>query len=282
MPSQDAVVGPIEHAIRAAEKLLGIRITIVDRDGVFHSPEGLSLLDHGRQSHRKNPACAHGFSTEHCIDHCRYETNARGEEEGAPFVHSCWKGLQEVVVPLIHDHIHFGSLFAGIWRRKGTTRPLAAARLPVAACQAYAALPEFDATQAKALADLLVVFSQGVLGLLDDAVILDAQPGSRKAEIRRHIRYHATRRIALADLAQVLHLSPSRTSHVVKDLFGRSFSELLRDERIQRAKCLLRSTDYAVGQIATQVGMPDEFHFNRTFKACVGTPPGRFRRETCQ
>ena len=68
----------------------------------------------------------------------------------------------------------------------------------------------------------------------------------------------------------------------MKDLFGRSFSELLRDELIQRAKCLLRSTDYAVGQIATQVGMPAEFHFNRTFKACVGAPPGRFRKEACQ
>ncbi|MBT3288784.1 MAG: hypothetical protein HN380_15660 [Victivallales bacterium] len=35
------------------------------QDGVFHSPEGLSLLDYGRQSRRKSPACAHGFSTEH-------------------------------------------------------------------------------------------------------------------------------------------------------------------------------------------------------------------------
>ena len=119
-----------------------------------------------------------------------------------------------------------------------------------------------------------------MLSQLDDSVILDARPESRKAEIRRYIRYNAAQRIALADLARELHLSPSRTSHAVRDLFGKSFRDLLRDERIQRAKYLLQSTDYPVGQIARQVGMPDEYHFNRTFKACVGTPPGRFRKET--
>jgi len=272
------VSGRIERAIRACEQLLGISITTVDRGGVFHSPEGLALLSYDRQSHKKNPVCAHGFTEEGCIGHCRHEINALGEECGEPFVHTCWKGVQEVVVPLVRDGIHFGSLFAGIWRRAGTTQPLAADRLPAAASAAYRELPEFDETRAHVLGELLAVFARGLLDELDRVVITDARPESRKAEIRRYVRYHAAQPITLADLARELHLSPSRTSHTVKELFGRSFQDLLRDERMQRAKYLLLSTDYAVGQVARMVGMPDEYHFNRTFRACIGTPPGRFRK----
>lgn len=273
-----AASGRIERAIRACEQLLGISITTVDRGGVFHSPEGLALLSYDRQSHKKNPVCAHGFSEEGCIGHCRHEINALGEEYGEPFVHICWKGVQEVVVPLLRDGVHFGSLFAGIWRRPDATLPLAADRLPTAAIEAYRELPEFDEARAQALGELLTVFAQGLLDELDRVVIIDARPESRKAEIRRYVRYHAAQPITLADLARELHLSPSRTSHTVKELFGKSFQELLRDERMQRAKYLLLSTDYAVGQVARMVGMPDEYHFNRTFKACIGTPPGRFRK----
>jgi AraC-like DNA-binding protein len=280
MPSRNHDRNRIERSIRALEDLLQVSITVIDRDGVFHSPEGLSLLDYNRQSHKKNPVCAHGFSDIACVGHCRHEMNARGAEEGQPFVHTCWKGVQEVVVPLIRNGIHFGSLYAGIWRQRGTLRPPTGEPLPDEAIEAYGRLPELDEDQAHLIGTMLATFAQGMLSQLDEAVILDARPESRKAEIRRYIRYNAARRIALADLADELHLSASRTSHAVRDLFGKSFRELLRDERIQRAKYLLQSTDYPVGQIARQVGMPDEYHFNRTFKASVGTPPGRFRKQT--
>ena len=128
MPEATSKHNAIETSIRALEQLLGISITVIDRDGVFHSPEGLSLLDYERQSHKKNLVCAHGFSNDACITHCRHEMNAQGAEQACPFVHTCWKGVQEVVVPLIHGGIHFGSLFAGIWRRQGTTHPPAAVR----------------------------------------------------------------------------------------------------------------------------------------------------------
>ena len=277
-PRVNRFASRIERAIRACEKLLDVSITTVDRGGVFHSPEGLALLGYERQSHKKNPVCAHGFTDEACVGHCRHEINALGEERCEPFVHTCWKGVQEVVVPLVRNGVHFGSLFAGIWRRSGTTQPLAADHLPPAAIAAYQALPEFDEVRAEQLGDILTIFAQGLLDELDQVVITDARPESRKAEIRRYVRYHAAQPITLADLAADLHLSPSRTSHAVKDLFGRSFQELLRDERMQRAKYLLLSTDYAVGQVARQVGMPDEYHFNRTFKASIGIPPGRFRK----
>jgi two-component system response regulator YesN len=60
-------------------------------------------------------------------------------------------------------------------------------------------------------------------------------------------------------------------------MFGRPFQELLIEERINRARTLLLSTDLTAGQVARRVGMPNEYHFNRTFKRLVGVPPGQFR-----
>ena len=162
-PRVNRFASRIERAIRACEKLLDVSITTVDRGGVFHSPEGLALLGYERQSHKKNPVCAHGFTDEACVGHCRHEINALGEERCEPFVHTCWKGVQEVVVPLVRNGVHFGSLFAGIWRRSGTTQPLAADHLPPAAIAAYQALPEFDEVRAQHLGDLLTIFAQGLL-----------------------------------------------------------------------------------------------------------------------
>ncbi len=101
---------------------------------------------------------------------------------------------------------------------------------------------------------------------------------NRRTTIKRFLHSYAHRSISLSDLAENLYLSESRTSHVVKDLFGKSFRELVIEERVMRAKVMLQSRDEPVALIARDVGFPDEFHFNRMFKKIVGTPPGKFRR----
>ncbi|OGV67058.1 MAG: hypothetical protein A3K19_01685 [Lentisphaerae bacterium RIFOXYB12_FULL_65_16] len=270
----------IDTALAALETLLGVRIVLLDRGGFFHSREGRALIGRRWQSHRKNTVCALGFSNERCIGHCRHEINARGEELRAPFVHTCWRGLQEVVVPLVHDDQHVGSLFAGAWRRPGTDAPLCRQSLPRAAVEAYRALPEFDAARAEVLGRALALVAQGLMAQLEHRMAWDVAPGSRKAEVRRFLRRNAAKPVRLEEVAELLHLSPPRASHVVKELFGKSFRDLVRDERVNRAKCLLQTTDVPVGEVARLVGVDDPYHFNRVFKACVGMPPGKYRHAT--
>ncbi len=103
------------------------------------------------------------------------------------------------------------------------------------------------------------------------------KPVTRQAVIRRFLKYNATHPVGLSDLARTLALSSSRTSHLVKNLFGLSFQTLLTRERLDRAKLLLVYTDYSVKEIAQRVGMPNKYYFNRTFRKIIGTPPGKFR-----
>jgi AraC-like DNA-binding protein len=106
--------------------------------------------------------------------------------------------------------------------------------------------------------------------------LADAAQG-REGEIRRFLLYQAHQPVGLPDLAAAVHLSPSRTGRVVRELFQMPFRRLLRRERLYRARTLLLTRSCSVGEAARLAGFEDEYHFNKAFKKAFGLPPGRFR-----
>lgn len=265
-----------EQSLLDAEQLLAIRITLHDIGGIFHDPEGLPLLGANRQSHRRFILCDSGFG-KRCAQHCGGSIYKQAALEPAPFEHTCWKGLREIVVPIKRNGILLAVLFAGSWRASGRGRVRMAGRQGDAWAQAIKSLPRWDEQRAARLRGVLDMLGRGLIAEVDRLFKLDEQLTTRKAAILRFLKYNATRLIGLSDLARTLALSNSRTSHLVRALFGMSFQTLLTRERITRAKILLVSTDYSVKEIAQRVGMPNEYYFNRTFRKNVGKPPGRFR-----
>ena len=201
----------------------------------------------------------------------------RAALEPSPFDHTCWKGLREIVVPIKRGGILLAVLFAGTWRASRRERVRVSGNHSDALAQAKKNLPLWDEQRAARLRNVLNILGQGLITEVDRLFKLDEQPATRKAAILRFLKYNATSSIGLRDLAHAIALSNSRTSHLVRALFGMSFQTLLTRERITRAKILLVSTDYSVKEIAQRVGMPNEYYFNRTFRKNVGKPPGQFR-----
>lgn len=143
-------------------------------------------------------------------------------------------------------------------------------------------MPPADHARLESIGRVLTALGHGLLNELDQRRRLDRLERGRKTEIRRFIHYHVHQPVKLRDLAGALFLSPSRTSHLVRELFGRSFKELLIRERIGRARSLLMSSDFTLSTIAQRVGFTDEYYLNRAFKKIVGMPPGRFRKRRQQ
>lgn len=276
-----SAVNPFEQLLVDVEALLGLTITVHDLAGIFVGQDGKPLLVDIRRSHR-HPYCAVGRFQRmgwdrSCMEHCQHGMNRRLRDERAPVIHTCWKSAQEVVVPVMKDGMHLATLYAGVFRpARGETARLT--KLPRKVVRMHEELPVLDSGQLESISRLLEAIGQGMLALLEEQRSLDAAATDRKTEVMRFIHYRAHRPTNLDDLARTLHLSASRTSHLVRELFDRSFQELLIEERIRRAQSLLVGTSLTVGSIAERVGLPNEYYFNRLFKKRVGVPPGTYRK----
>ncbi|WP_235934096.1 helix-turn-helix transcriptional regulator [Paramicrobacterium chengjingii] len=81
----------------------------------------------------------------------------------------------------------------------------------------------------------------------------------------------------LADVADLVHLSPKQCARVFTDAFGKTPLAYLTMLRVQEMAGLLRNTDLPVVQAARRVGWRSRSQASESFKDCTGVTPGRYR-----
>ncbi|HEX9105298.1 MAG TPA: AraC family transcriptional regulator ligand-binding domain-containing protein, partial [Polyangia bacterium] len=81
----------------------------------------------------------------------------------------------------------------------------------------------------------------------------------------------------LDEVAAALHVSP-RTLRRQLAVEQASFSDLLEEERRERALVLLRGSSHTLEEITEQLGYSDVANFARAFRRWTGQTPGTFRR----
>ena len=105
------------------------------------------------------------------------------------------------------------------------------------------------------------------------------------ARIRRAMDFlerNMSRKIALADIAEAVGLSPSRLAHLFREQSGQTPQQYLEGLRMQRATELLRRTGFSIKQIAEAVGFDSQFYFSQRFKARTKQTPSAFRDAPAQ
>lgn len=80
------------------------------------------------------------------------------------------------------------------------------------------------------------------------------------------------------DVARIAGVSPSHFSKLVTERMGRSFSSLLMQMRVTRAKELLVQSDHSLTDIAAECGFFDQSHFTKVFRSSTSLSPGEFRK----
>ncbi len=86
------------------------------------------------------------------------------------------------------------------------------------------------------------------------------------------------RTATLSELSDLVGMTAPYVSRRVKELFGASFSELVKEKRFAEAERLLLQSDIPVSAIAEAIGYENNSFFHRRFREQYGTSPSRWRR----
>ncbi len=103
----------------------------------------------------------------------------------------------------------------------------------------------------------------------------------RREQIRPILAYvdsHCRESVTLEDVADVVHVSPSRVRHVFKDVTGVSFKEYVTQVRVAEAKRLLLGTEMSVAEIASAISYTNLHQFYKVFYRSCSMSPGEYRR----
>ena len=100
---------------------------------------------------------------------------------------------------------------------------------------------------------------------------------ARRIEILSYVRSHY-RTASLSELSERLYLTVPYLSRITTELFGKSFKELVVDERMSRAKTAFETSKLSIGDIIRSVGYENESYFHREFKKRFGITPLAMRK----
>ncbi|WP_068785142.1 response regulator [Paenibacillus phocaensis] len=94
-----------------------------------------------------------------------------------------------------------------------------------------------------------------------------------------YIQNHLGHDFGIEDIADYLGISSSYFCLLFKNHFGETFVEYLTKQRMEMAKCLLRSSERSIAQIGISIGYQERRYFTKVFQKYTGMTPSDFRQK---
>jgi AraC-like DNA-binding protein len=113
----------------------------------------------------------------------------------------------------------------------------------------------------------------GTHSLTNDAFL--AQPLTDMFNI---IEETYTTKPSLEQAASRIHLSPSRVSHMFKDICGIGYGQYILCRRLEASEFFLSQPNASITEITFKLGFSNPSHFCRSFKEHLGLTPTAFMR----
>lgn len=188
------------------------------------------------------------------------------------------KAPVDAVFANLHCRVHesrglFTVLTAPITFDREAGRRIGACNEALIACQARGGIAA--AVEASARLAELVGLAVARCPLL--ATSWDDPGRTRLLPVLRHVQDHLAEPIGRGDLARAAGLSVPHLHTLCLRVFAQAPMAMVRHERMQHARQLLRWSDLPVAAVGRSCGFPDQYHFSRVFSRAEGVPPSRYR-----
>ncbi len=96
-------------------------------------------------------------------------------------------------------------------------------------------------------------------------------------QILDYIHTHLDRDLSLAELAEVIDISPTYFASLFKQAIDISPHQYVIQQWVEQAKLMLSKTDLAIADIALQVGFSSQSHLTQQPKRLTGMTPKQIR-----
>ena len=94
---------------------------------------------------------------------------------------------------------------------------------------------------------------------------------------KRYINRNLSEDLSVANIAEILFVSPNYFSRLFKRVTGQGCNEYIVRKRMEKACALLETTNFNTGKIAGMVGYNDTNYFSMAFKKHCGVSPTKYR-----
>lgn len=126
----------------------------------------------------------------------------------------------------------------------------------------------------------LVLFLTNLHNLHQDSLIISESSMMENYDVGRWLKYMVDNysTVSLTSMAKDFNFNPTYFSLRFKTLANDSFSNKLREIKLEKAKWLLITTDLSVQNISEIIGFKEKSYFFRIFKKRYGMTPLKYRK----
>lgn len=200
-----------------------------------------------------------------------------------PYLYHCHMGLVEITAPIMFGDTLIGYIIIGQFADQPDKSEIKKAVVETAKKYGFNAdnlltyvddIPCPGDAYINALSQL-VEMCAGYIWLKN---VMHLSESDLAMEIRLYIAGHLCEDLSVGTLCNKYGLSQTALYQLFKRSFDASVVQIIRNERIKKAKELLKNERISISEVAQQVGIPDANYFTRTFKAATGKTPKEYAK----
>lgn len=120
-------------------------------------------------------------------------------------------------------------------------------------------------------------WAEQVLQIYSETAVVEKNHTDVVAVVKDYIHSHIYEDLTRETLASIVYLNADYLSHIFKKETGYSLTNYVIEERIKKAKQLLRQNNMSIRDIAIACGFQNISYFSRQFKKSTGMTPREFR-----
>ncbi len=249
----------LESTISLISRVLGIRVTFFDSGGdelKFQTLREMTQYCTARRQDR-------GFNAG-CIECDRRHLELAKASRKTQMYH-CHDKLIEEIIPLYdYSNIYLGAIVFGQIRDSSVGRKDLRGKLKTL----HISLPSYSMVKAEEIGTLLKYVSEYIIH--SEIIKRKHLPWADKAE--SYIGANIGKKISVSALARHTGYSESFVQHRFKEDFGMSPAKYVLCRKMRTARKMLVEGKSS-GEVASELGFYDQFHFSKVFKKYFGHPP---------